>query len=108
MGVGDPRREEIVGAIRSCQDAGTRFIMMTGDQPLTALAIARRVSLVSDDAADDGAVKCPERGDRAPHEPVMAREHWIDRGGWGVLTAAAQPWHVFNTRDRRASADRNN
>ncbi len=37
----------------------------------------------------------------------MAREHWIDLGAWGVMIAAAQPWHVFNTRDRRASVDRN-
>jgi len=66
VGVVGPPSEEVAGAIRRCQDAGIRFIMMTGDQPLTALAIARHVGLVSDDAGDDEVVKGPELGDRAP------------------------------------------
>ncbi|MFH1802069.1 MAG: cation-transporting P-type ATPase [archaeon] len=41
----DPPRKEVKGAIRSCTNAGIRVIMLTGDNALTAKAIADEISL---------------------------------------------------------------
>ena len=38
-------RPEVEGAIRKCHEAGIRVVMMTGDHPETALAIAREVGI---------------------------------------------------------------
>jgi sodium/potassium-transporting ATPase subunit alpha len=42
----DPPRHEVPEAIARCRQAGVRTIMITGDHPLTALAIARQIGLV--------------------------------------------------------------
>ncbi len=41
----DPPRPEVPGAIRRAQDAGIRVVMVTGDHPATALAVAREVGI---------------------------------------------------------------
>jgi calcium-translocating P-type ATPase len=46
VGVQDPPRREVEGALLKCREAGVRVIMTTGDHPRTALAIAREVGLV--------------------------------------------------------------
>ena len=45
VGIIDPPRPEVPEAIATAQRAGIRVIMITGDAPLTALAIARQVGL---------------------------------------------------------------
>jgi sodium/potassium-transporting ATPase subunit alpha len=47
----DPPHREVPEAIAKCRQAGVRVIMITGDHPLTALAIARKIGLVPDQAA---------------------------------------------------------
>ena len=46
VGLQDPPRPEVPGALRKCREAGIRVIMTTGDHPRTALAIAREIGLV--------------------------------------------------------------
>jgi calcium-translocating P-type ATPase len=46
VGLEDPPREEVPEAIRKCHDAGIQVIMVSGDHPRTARAIAREVGLV--------------------------------------------------------------
>ena len=41
----DPVREGVVQAVRACREAGIHTIMVTGDHPLTALAVAREIGL---------------------------------------------------------------
>lgn len=46
IGLYDPPREEVPEAITRCRSAGVKVIMVTGDHPHTALAIAREIGLV--------------------------------------------------------------
>jgi Ca2+-transporting ATPase len=45
QGMIDPPRPEAVAAVKICQGAGIRVKMITGDHPVTAAAIARKVGL---------------------------------------------------------------
>lgn len=45
VGLIDPPRPEVPAAVAACRSAGIRVIMITGDSPVTAHAIAREVGL---------------------------------------------------------------
>ena len=45
IGLADPVRPTVVPAIRQCQTAGIRVVMITGDYPATAAAIAAQIGL---------------------------------------------------------------
>ncbi|MGB9275068.1 MAG: cation-transporting P-type ATPase, partial [Terrimicrobiaceae bacterium] len=46
IGLEDPPRPEVAAALQKCRDAGIKVIMVTGDHPHTATAIAREIGLV--------------------------------------------------------------
>ncbi|MBN1648070.1 MAG: cation-translocating P-type ATPase [Spirochaetales bacterium] len=50
----DPVRPEAVSAVQTCLQAGIRPIMITGDHPVTALAIARQLGLSANNRAISG------------------------------------------------------
>jgi len=60
----DPPRAEVKAAIDRCHSAGIRVIVITGDHPLTAAAIARQVG---------SAVRIPDRQRRAALPPPRKR-----------------------------------
>ena len=46
LGMIDPPRAEAVAAIKKCEEAGIKVVMITGDHPLTARAIAGELGLL--------------------------------------------------------------
>ena len=48
IGFLDPPRMDIKDAIVSCRNAGIKIVMITGDHPMTALNIAKKVGLVDE------------------------------------------------------------
>ncbi|MDH5194578.1 MAG: cation-transporting P-type ATPase, partial [Nitrospira sp.] len=55
----DPPRHEVPEAIARCRQAGVRAIMITGDHPLTALAIARQIGLAPKETPAEPDGYCP-------------------------------------------------
>jgi Ca2+-transporting ATPase len=55
VAMADPPRVEVAGAISAATAAGIRTVMVTGDDPTTARAIATRLGLV-----DGGVITGPE------------------------------------------------
>ena len=53
MALIDPPREAVPDAVASCQSAGIQVVMVTGDHPITAKAIARSVNIITLDTAED-------------------------------------------------------
>merc|ERR1712002_952419 len=48
MSMIDPPRAAVPDAVLKCRSAGIKVIMVTGDHPITAKAIARSVGIISD------------------------------------------------------------
>jgi cation-transporting P-type ATPase I len=57
IGISDPLRSSVPLAVERCAAAGVRLIMLTGDHPATARAIARQAGL---DGSDDALLTGPE------------------------------------------------
>jgi Ca2+-transporting ATPase len=66
VGLEDPARADVPGAIRECRNAGIRVVMATGDHAATAQAIGRAVGLAEGQGMiDSGAEKILESGSQA-------------------------------------------
>jgi sodium/potassium-transporting ATPase subunit alpha len=49
----DPPRAEVPQAVKDCQTAGVKVVMVTGDHPITAGAIARNIGLITLQTRED-------------------------------------------------------
>jgi Ca2+-transporting ATPase len=52
IAIADPPRKESIPAIQECKAAGIKVVMITGDHPVTAKAIARELGIVEDGKFD--------------------------------------------------------
>jgi Ca2+-transporting ATPase len=57
VGLADPLRPSVKAAVRECQAAGIRVVMITGDFPATAQAIARETGLPSEKVVTGEAIE---------------------------------------------------
>lgn len=74
VGLQDPPRPEVPGAIAKCRDAGIRIIMITGDASRTALAIARQIGLVRESPLVIESAEFARMGDRELKEKLKQQE----------------------------------
>jgi sodium/potassium-transporting ATPase subunit alpha len=51
MAMIDPPRANVPEAVEKCKSAGIKVIMVTGDHPITAAAIAKNVGIITEDVA---------------------------------------------------------
>lgn len=48
IGLDDPCREDVRKSVKECADAGVRTVLLTGDQPATAAAVASQLGMMAD------------------------------------------------------------
>ncbi len=77
-GMVDPPRAEANEAVAKCRAAGIRVVMITGDHPHTAMAVAREIGIASDGDIAIAGVELDQMNDdelrqRAPKIAVYAR-----------------------------------
>jgi Ca2+-transporting ATPase len=75
-GLADPLRASVPDAIRECLAAGIRVVMITGDYPVTARAIARQIGLHGEEVLDGpsiGGMSDAELAAAAARVSVFAR-----------------------------------
>ena len=65
VGLADPLRASVPAAIAECRSAGIKVIMITGDYPATAKAIARQAGLEADDIVTGVDLKAMNDGELA-------------------------------------------
>jgi P-type Ca2+ transporter type 2C len=68
VGMIDPPRPEAKAAVRTCEEAGIRPVMITGDHPLTAEAVAREIGLLAHGRAVTGSEVESMEGDELARE----------------------------------------
>jgi len=73
VGLLDPPREEAREAVALCRGAGIRPVMITGDHPLTATTIARRLGILEDDGGE------VITGEELARMPLAALEERVER-----------------------------
>jgi Ca2+-transporting ATPase len=82
VGIADPPRSEAIEAVTAARRAGIRTVMITGDHPTTALAIAREMGILA-----EGAVAADTVHARAtPEDKLKVVRHWKARGDVVAMT----------------------
>jgi Ca2+-transporting ATPase len=82
VGIADPPRPEAIAALVTARRAGIRTVMITGDHPVTARAIAREMGLLR--PTDDPAELVHARA--TPAEKIETVRAWKARGAVVAMT----------------------
>ncbi len=101
VAMADPPRPEVVGAVAAARDAGITPVMITGDHSLTAVAIARRLDILTGDARVVTGAQLEELDDAAfdriveevavyartnPEQKLRIVKAWKSRGAVVAMT----------------------
>jgi Ca2+-transporting ATPase len=81
-GLADPPRPEAIAAVAAARRAGITTVMITGDNPTTARAIAQDLGILGPD--DD--VEEVVHARAAPQDKLAIVRHWKDRGAVVAMT----------------------
>jgi Ca2+-transporting ATPase len=75
VGIADPPRADAADVVAACRDAGIRTVLITGDHPATARAIAGRIGIIrpGGTVVDGDAVSRGEHAERVESIDVYAR-----------------------------------
>jgi sodium/potassium-transporting ATPase subunit alpha len=68
----DPPRPEVAKAVQDCKTAGVMVVMVTGDHPKTAAAIARKIGLITNPTREELAEERGVDPSQVPEEDVHA------------------------------------
>eukprot|EP00992_Anisonema_acinus_P015227 TRINITY_DN9670_c0_g1_i1.p1 TRINITY_DN9670_c0_g1~~TRINITY_DN9670_c0_g1_i1.p1 ORF type:complete len:1011 (-),score=260.37 TRINITY_DN9670_c0_g1_i1:115-3147(-) len=93
VGIKDPARPEVAPAIQSCNTAGVRVIMITGDNKETAEAIARDIGIFG---TDEPIARKSFTGAEFFAKPVEERQQLLMEGGGSRVFSRTEP------RDKQA------
>eukprot|EP01138_Halocafeteria_seosinensis_P001621 gb/GECG01001661.1/.p1 GENE.gb/GECG01001661.1/~~gb/GECG01001661.1/.p1 ORF type:complete len:1228 (+),score=168.97 gb/GECG01001661.1/:1-3684(+) len=102
LGIEDPLRPDVVESVATCQRAGIRVRMVTGDNRSTAEAIARRCGILTDggvvlEGPEFRRMSIQEIDRILPRLQVMARsspedKHWLVKRINGNLPTTEEEW----------------
>ncbi|HEY8925680.1 MAG TPA: cation-translocating P-type ATPase [Polyangia bacterium] len=82
IGIADPPRTEAIEAVAAARQAGIRTVMITGDHPITARAIARELGILR--AGDDPDEVVHARA--TPEDKLQIVRRWKGRGAIVAMT----------------------
>jgi Ca2+-transporting ATPase len=82
VGIADPPRTEAIDAIARARNAGIRTVMITGDHPVTATAIAKELGLIGPGDAAEGLVHARA----TPEQKLDIVRGWKKRGAIVAMT----------------------
>ena len=93
VGMMDPARPEAREAVMTCRSAGIRPVMITGDHPLTAQAIAEQLGIVDPATSTAAAAMAGAAGRAVPARIITGPE--IERMSLEELEAVVEETSVF-------------
>ncbi|MHB8874991.1 MAG: cation-translocating P-type ATPase [Myxococcaceae bacterium] len=82
IGIADPPRAEAIEAVAAARAAGIKTVMITGDHPTTAQAIARELGIVAAGEAPDEVVHARA----SPEDKLRIVREWKSRGAVVAMT----------------------
>jgi Ca2+-transporting ATPase len=82
IGMADPPRREAIEAVAAARRAGITTVMITGDHPATAAAIARELGILAEGDAPSGVVHARV----APEDKLAIVRTWKGRGAVVAMT----------------------
>lgn len=82
IGIADPPRTEVIDAIASARSAGIKTVMITGDHPATAQAIARELGILEEGERVDELVHARA----TPEDKLKIVRKWKSQGAIVAMT----------------------